>query len=188
MSGLEWFAVILSALSVWLTVKQNIWCWPVGLVGVLLLGWVFRDAHFYSQMALQGVYGVLQLYGWWQWTRPDDVREARKVSLLDPSRVSLGLLAGLLVSVALGSAMSTWTDGEQPWLDASLAGFSLVAQWWMAQKRVQCWVLWIVIDLVSVGLFLWQGLYLTAGLYALFTLLAIQGLREWRRDPALVAA
>ncbi|MFD2641783.1 nicotinamide riboside transporter PnuC [Pseudomonas japonica] len=188
MSGLEWLAVLLSALSVWLTVKQKIWCWPVGLVGVLLLGWVFRDAHLYSQMALQGVYAVLQVYGWWQWTRPDDTRAARKVSLLNPSQVSAGLLAGLLVSVALGAAMSTWTDGEQPWLDAAITGFSLVAQWWMAQKRVQCWPLWIVIDVVCVGLFLWQGLYFTAGLYALFTLLAIQGLREWRRDPALTGS
>ncbi|MHA6194812.1 nicotinamide riboside transporter PnuC [Pseudomonas wadenswilerensis] len=188
MSGLEWFAVALSALSVWLTVKQNVWCWPVGLVGVVLLGWLLRDAHLYSQMALQGVYAVLQVYGWWQWTRPDSTREARKVSLLGPGQISTGLAAGLLLSAALGFAMSTWTDGEQPWLDAAITGFSLVAQWWMAQKRVQCWPLWIVIDVVCVGLFLWQGLYLTAGLYAVFTLLAIQGLREWRRDPALVGA
>ena len=116
------------------------------------------------------------------------MREARKVTLLAPAQVRLGLLAGLLMSAALGAAMSTWTDGQQPWIDATITGFSLVAQWWMAQKRVQCWALWIVVDLVSVGLFLWQGLYLAAGLYALFTLLAIQGLREWRRDPALVAA
>lgn len=188
MSGLEWLAVAFSAFSVWLTVKQNLWCWPVGLVGVVLFGWLLRDNHLYSQMALQGVYAVLQVYGWWQWTRPDSVREARKVTLLGSSQVGLGLLVGLLVSVALGAAMSTWTDGEQPWIDATITGFSLVAQWWMAQKRVQCWALWIVVDLVSLSLFLWQGLYLAAGLYAVFTLLAIQGLREWRRDPALVAA
>jgi len=188
MSGLEWFAAALGALSVWLTVKQNPWCWPIGLVMVLLYCWLFHDMRLYSQMSLQGVYAALQVYGWWQWTRPDSQREARKVSLLLPAQVNLGLLVGLLISVALGAAMSSWTDAEQPWLDAAITGFSLVAQLWMAQKRVQCWALWIVIDAVCVGLFLWQGLYLTAGLYALFTLLAIQGLREWRRDPALVAA
>ena len=187
MSGLEWFAAALGALSVWLTVKQNPWCWPIGLAMVVLYTWVFHDARLYSQMLLQGVYAVLQLYGWWQWTRPYSVREARKVTLLAPVQVNLGLVIGLFASVAIGAAMSTWTDAEQPWLDAGITGFSLVAQWWMAQKRVQCWALWIAIDTVCVGLFLYQGLYLTAGLYALFTLMAIQGLREWRRDPALVA-
>ena len=187
MSGLEWFAAALGALSVWLTVKQNPWCWPIGLAMVVLYTWVFHDARLYSQMLLQGVYAVLQIYGWWQWTRPDSVREARKVTLLAPVQVNLGLVIGLFASVAIGAAMSTWTDAEQPWLDAGITGFSLVAQWWMAQKRVQCWALWIAIDTVCVGLFLYQGLYLTAGLYALFTLMAIQGLQEWRRDPALVA-
>ena len=187
MSGLEWFAAALGALSVWLTVKQNPWCWPIGLAMVVLYTWVFHDARLYSQMLLQGVYAVLQLYGWWQWTRPDSVREARKVTLLASVQVNLGLVIGLAASVAIGAAMSTWTDAEQPWLDAGITGFSLVAQLWMAQKRVQCWALWTAIDTVCVGLFLYQGLYLTAGLYALFTLMAIQGLREWRRDPALVA-
>ncbi|MGE8410274.1 MAG: nicotinamide riboside transporter PnuC [Pseudomonas sp.] len=188
MSGLELFAAVLGAISVWLTVKQNPWCWPVGLVMVLLYSWLFFDFKLYSQMLLQGVYAALQMYGWWQWTRPDSVREARKVSLLPPARVNLGLVLGLFGSLVIGAAMSTWTDATQPWLDAAITGFSLVAQWWMAQKRVQCWALWIVIDAVCVGLFIYQALYLTAALYALFTLLAIQGLREWRRDPALVAA
>ena len=188
MSGLELFAAVLGAISVWLTVKQNPWCWPVGLVMVLLYSWLFFDFKLYSQMLLQGVYAALQMYGWWQWTRPDSVREARKVSLLPPARVNLGLVQGLFGSLVIGAAMSTWTDATQPWLDAAITGFSLVAQWWMAQKRVQCWALWIVIDAVCVGLFIYQALYLTAALYALFTLLAIQGLREWRRDPALVAA
>ncbi|MNG19707.1 Nicotinamide mononucleotide transporter [compost metagenome] len=99
---------------------------------------------------------------------------------------SLGL--GLLGSLALGAAMATWTDAAQPWLDAALTAFSLVAQLWMAQKRVQCWPLWIVLDVIFVGLFLYKALYLTAALYALFTLIAVQGWRQWRRDPALVSA
>ncbi|MCY1449941.1 nicotinamide mononucleotide transporter PnuC [compost metagenome] len=99
-----------------------------------------------------------------------------------------GLGLGLLGSLALGAAMASWTDAAQPWLDAALTGFSLVAQLWMAQKRVQCWPLWIVLDVIFVGLFLYKALYLTAALYALFTLIAVQGWREWRRDPALVNA
>jgi nicotinamide mononucleotide transporter len=79
--------------------------------------------------------------------------------------------------------MSSFTDATQPWLDAALTGFSLVAQVWMAQKRVQCWPLWIAIDFIFVGLFVYEALYVTAGLYAMFLLLAIQGWREWHRVP-----
>ena len=97
----------------------------------------------------------------------------------------MSLVIGGLVSVVLGAAMAYFTDAAQPWLDATLTGFSLVAQVWMAQKRVQCWPLWIVLDVIFVSLFVYKDLYLTSALYALFTLIAVQGWREWRNDPAL---
>jgi len=84
--------------------------------------------------------------------------------------------------------MAHWTDAALPWLDATLTGFSLVAQLWMAQKRVQCWPLWMVVDVVYVGQYLHQQLYFTAGFFVVLTLIAVRGWREWRRDPALQAS
>ncbi|NIE78434.1 nicotinamide mononucleotide transporter [Pantoea sp. Tr-811] len=188
MSGLELIAAVLGVIAVWLTVKQNAWCWPIGLVMVLIYGWLFFEVKLYSGMLLQLAYALLQLYGWWQWKRPDQVAEARQVSRLGPPALLAGLVAGALLSVALGAAMAHWTDAAMPWLDATLTGFSLVAQLWMAQKRVQCWPLWVVVDVVYVGLYLHQQLYFTAGLFALLTLIAVRGWLEWRRDPALVPA
>ncbi|GAB7530615.1 nicotinamide riboside transporter PnuC [Pseudomonas sp. 3A(2025)] len=180
MSGIELFAAALGVLAVWLTVRQNPLCWPIGLVMVLIYTWIFFDVKLYSDMLLQVVYAVLQVYGWWQWTRHGSNLPARAVTTLHSGSVLGGLAIGALVSVALGAGMAHFTDAAQPWLDAALTGFSLVAQVWMAQKRLQCWPLWIVLDVVFVGLFLYKALYLTAALYALFTLLAIQGWREWR--------
>lgn len=185
MSGLEWFAAALGVTAVWLTVKQNRWCWPIGLVMVLIYTWVFFDVKLYSNMLLQVVYAVLQVYGWWQWTRRGQARQGRQVSYLATSSVVLSLVIGALVSVALGATMGHFTDAAQPWLDATLTGFSLVAQVWMAQKRVQCWPLWILLDVIFVGLFIYKELYLTASLYALFMLIAVEGWREWRNDLSL---
>lgn len=185
MSGLELFAAALGVIAVWLTARQNPWCWPIGLVMVLLYSWVFFEVRLYSGVLLQLVFAMLQVYGWWQWTRPADDRPVRQVSRLDTPSVLLGLGTGLIASLALGAAMATWTDAAQPWLDATLTAFSLVAQWWMAQKRVQCWPLWIVLDVIFVGLFLYKQMYLIASLYAVFTLIAVQGWHAWRRDPAL---
>jgi len=187
MSGLELFAAALGVIAVWLTVKQNPWCWPIGLVMVLLYSWVFFEVKLYSDMLLQIIYAALQLYGWWQWTRGGEARQGRSVSQLEASTIALSLTLGAVGSLALGAAMAHWTDAAQPWLDAALTGFSLVAQWWMAQKRVQCWPLWLVLDVIFVGLFIYKGMYLTAGLYGLFAVIAIQGWREWRADLALRA-
>ncbi|VVN92052.1 nicotinamide riboside transporter PnuC [Pseudomonas fluorescens] len=185
MSGLELFAATLGVIAVWLTVKQNPWCWPIGLVMVSLYSWIFFEVKLYSDMLLQVIYAALQLYGWWQWTRAGDAHHGRQVSQLDTQPMLLGLAVGAVGSLLLGAAMAHWTDAAQPWLDAALTGFSLVAQLWMAQKRVQCWPLWIALDVIFVGLFIYKGMYLTATLYGLFTLLAIQGWREWRADPVL---
>jgi nicotinamide mononucleotide transporter len=185
MSGLELFAAALGVIAVWLTVKQNPWCWPIGLVMVLLYSWIFFEVKLYSDMLLQVIYAALQLYGWRQWTRAGAANTGRQVSRLDAKSVALCLAVGALGSVLLGAAMAHWTDAAQPWLDAALTGFSLVAQMWMAQKRVQCWPLWIAVDVIFVGLFIYKGMYLTSALYALFLLLAVQGWREWRADPAL---
>lgn len=185
MSGLELFAATLGVIAVWLTVKQNPWCWPIGLVMVLLYSWVFFEVKLYSDMLLQVIYAALQLYGWWQWTRAGEAHHGRQVSQLDTQPMLLGLAVGAVGSLLLGAAMAHWTDAAQPWLDAALTGFSLVAQLWMARKYIQCWPLWIALDVIFVGLFVYKGMYLTAALYGIFMLLAVQGWREWRVDPVL---
>ncbi len=114
MSGLELFAAALGVIAVWLTVKQNPWCWPIGLVMVLLYSWIFFEVKLYSDMLLQVVYAVLQLYGWWQWTRAGHNHDGRQVSRLGGSSVLFGLAIGAAGSLLLGAAMAHWTDAAQP--------------------------------------------------------------------------
>nr|WP_059392080.1 nicotinamide riboside transporter PnuC [Pseudomonas toyotomiensis] len=185
MSWLELVAAGLGIVAVWLTVRQNPWCWPIGLVMVLLYAWLFYDWRLYSNLLLQLLFAALQLYGWWQWTRGGERHDGRKVNRLGMLAALTGLLIGALGAGLLGYLMATYTDASSPWLDSALTAFSLVAQLWMAQKRLQCWALWVVVDLCYVAFFLYSELYLTAGLYAAFTALAISGWLSWRRDPAL---
>lgn len=181
MSVLEIIASTLGVIAVWLTVRQNPWCWPIGLVMVSLYAWFFFEAKLFSQVLLHAVFALMQLYGWWQWTRGDTGRGGRKVSCASAQGVLIGLAVAALVAVLLGALMARYTDAQFPWPDATLTAFSLLAQLGMALKRVQCWLLWIVVDVLYVGFFAWQDYWLTAGLYGLFTLLAIMGLREWRQ-------
>jgi len=188
---LEILAVGLSVVAVWWTTVRNRLCWPVGLVSVLLYGWIFYGAKLYSDALLQLVYAALQCYGWWQW-RAAPAQE-RRPHVRQPRRrdLALGVLLGTLGAVGLGAIMSRYTDAALPWLDATLTAFSLVAQYWMARLYRANWLLWILVDLVYVGLYGVRHLPLTAALYAGFILLAVVGWRQWGRAdraPAVMQA
>jgi len=182
MSTLEIIAVIVNVLGVWLTARRIRWCWPVSVVAVLLYAWIFYDAKLYSDMLLQVLFAFLQGYGWWRWSTGGLDHGKVHVGQLALGEAALGLIFGALGALLLGSLMATYTDAAVPWLDASLTAFSLVASVWAARKYVASWWLWIVLDVVYVGMYLFKDLHLTAGLYAGFILLALYGWREWRRD------
>jgi nicotinamide mononucleotide transporter len=178
----EAIGVAFGIAGVWLTIRQRIWCWPVGLVNVTLFAFVFFHARLYGAAALQLVYAALSVYGWYQWLHPGPDRRDLVVSWT-PRRWWIGLgVTGSVFAAGLGVFLQNRTDAALPLLDAATASFSLVAQWMTTRKWIDNWLLWIVVDVVYVGMYLSQRLYPTAGLYAVFLVLATVGFREWRRS------
>ncbi|PPU77964.1 nicotinamide riboside transporter PnuC [Xanthomonas cucurbitae] len=184
MSLLESIAVVINLLGVWLTARRIRWCWPVGIVAVALYAWLFYQWKLYSDMLLQGVYVLTQLYGWWQWRQSSGMQARIRPLPMPPPELWLSLCIGAAFAAALGAYMHHRTDAVLPWLDAALASFSLVASVWAARKRIANWVLWIVLDCVYVGVFVYKGLYPTALLYAGFVVLAVYGWRSWNAQRA----
>lgn len=176
---LEWSAVAASILGVWLMARRHILAWPVGLVAVALYAVVFIEARLYSDTLLQVVFGGFLLYGWLSWRRHAQQDGAIVIAPLPRRQLLRDLGIGVVFGVALGAAMHTWTDAALPWLDAMLAALSLVAQWWQARRHIATWWLWIVVDVVYVGMYLVKSLDVTAGLYLVFVGLAVMGLRAW---------
>jgi nicotinamide mononucleotide transporter len=183
-SCLELVAVIFGVVSVLLSVRENIWSWPTALVNVALYFALFRVAGLYSDMGLQVVYFGLSLYGWYEWLYGGKGRTALKVSRT-PARL-WGILAavGVAVWAILGIATSHVSGVALPYVDAATATVSLVAQYLMTRKYLENWTLWIVIDIVYVGMFIYKGLYLTAGNYAIYLVLAVMGHLAWRKSLA----
>jgi nicotinamide mononucleotide transporter len=180
----NWFELIaaaVSALDVWLATKRSMISWPITILASLLYCEQFRESHLYSDMLLQGIFVLFAIYGWWHWYR--GLKAEGTVRVVTP------LMAELLRDVALGAAASLllgyWmahhTDASLPWLDAALTGASLVGTWWGARKFIANWWLWIVVDAIYVGEYLFKHLILTGVLYAVFVGLAMLGLRDWRR-------
>jgi nicotinamide mononucleotide transporter len=183
--GVELAGFLITALGIWLTTKRLLICWPVVLLADFLYLVVFYQARLFSDALLQVFFVIFTLYGWWHWWR--GVRqegEVRVVSLpLMPMLLAVG--AGALGSVILG-ALAVRLHAALPHLDAALTSYSLVASWWGARKHIANWWLWIIVDLIYIGEYIYKDLWLTAVLYAVLVGLAVIGLRDWRRAAAAV--
>lgn len=182
MSPLELFAALLGAISVWLSVRQNIWSWPTAIINVVLYSLVFYEAKLYADMGLQVIYAVLSIYGWYEWLYGGAGRTELHVSRTGPRLAALLALIAAAGSAILGVVLHRATDAALPFMDSFLSSTSLVAQWMMTKKLLENWLVWITVDVLYVGMFIFKGLYLTAGLYAVFLGLAVKGYIDWRRS------
>jgi nicotinamide mononucleotide transporter len=182
MSGLEIAAVAFGLLSVVFTVRQSIWCWPTGLINVALYVVVFREARLYSDMVLQAIYVPMQVYGWYYWLRKPHGQPDVPVQ-----RITGRAAAAWFVVAVFGTAMDGWVmhryfGAALPWWDATIVVLSLIAQYLLARKVLESWLIWIAVDILALGVYAARGLYLTTGLYAVFLVLATLGLVQWIRS------
>ncbi len=184
MTLLEILGALTGALGVWLTARENVWCWPVSLANVAIYAAVFREAKLYADMGLQVVYFALCLYGWWAWLNGGVAHGRLVVSRAPRAVLAASLVAGAVFAAAVGIFLRSKTDAALPLWDAGTTGFSLVAQFLQTRKWIENWPIWIAVDTVYIGIYVVKRLYLTAGLYALFLVLAGIGLAAWRRSLA----
>jgi nicotinamide mononucleotide transporter len=172
-----------TVLGIWLTTRRTLLCWPVILAADIFYLIVFYRAQLLSDALLQIFFLIFTLYGWWHWWR--GFREEGEVRV-----VPLGFRA-LIVAVILGAAgslvlgeLAKRLHAALPFLDATLTSYSLVASWWQARKHTANWWLWIVVDGIYIGEYLYKDLRATALLYAILVGLAVLGLRDWRKAAA----
>jgi nicotinamide mononucleotide transporter len=181
-SCLEFVAVLFGVVSVFLSVRQKIWSWPTALINVSLYFVLFYKSGLYSDMALQGVYFVLSIYGWYEWLYGGEGRTTLKVSRTTPRLWGIMVAIGVAFWAIDGALTSRLPGAAVPYLDAATATTSLVAQYMMTRKLLENWIVWIAVDVVYVGMFIWRGLYLTAFNYAIYLVLAVLGYIAWKRS------
>jgi nicotinamide mononucleotide transporter len=189
-STIEIVAALFGVVGVYLNVRQNVWNWPIGIVGVALYVVVFFRERLYADMGLQVVYIVLALYGWYQWLHGGPGGSTLTVTRVTTRKLLGAVLIGIAGAWAIGHILARFTNASLPYLDASLTSASLVAQWMATRKLLENWILWIIADVIYIGMFIYKDLYPTAALYAVFTVLAVLGYVEWRRSlqPVVPAA
>ena len=179
---IEWIAAIAGAVSVFLSARQNIWSWPTAIVNVSLYTFIFYSSGLYSDMGLQVVYLALSVYGWYQWLRGGEGHTPLRVSRASGRVWAVSAGVAVVFWLALWQLTARLPGVSLPWLDSGLTTVSLVAQWMMTRKILENWVLWIIADIVYVPMYIYKELYVTAGLYTVFLVLAIMGFVQWRRS------
>lgn len=181
---IELFGLIFGLLYILLSIKQNIWCWPAGFITSALYVYVFFESKFYADMGLQVYYVFVSIYGWYNWmfgaksNKQDDL----KISKTNYRLALYLLLATIVFFIIIAYILINYTDSEVPYWDAFTTAASFVATWMLAKKIIEHWIIWIIVDLVSLGLYIYKGLYPTVILFAVYSVLAILGFIEWKKQ------
>ena len=178
-SAPELLGTLLALAYVVLAIREHRLCFVVGFASALLYLWVFWQVQLYMEAGLQVFYAAISLYGWWHWG--GDSQPELQVSTWPRSRHALafGLIAiGTMIG---GYLLAAQTDAAMPFVDSFTTISAILTTWMVARKVLENWLYWIVIDAVSALMYIERGLWLTAGLFALYSLLALAGYLQWRR-------
>ncbi|WP_137937994.1 nicotinamide riboside transporter PnuC [Chitinivorax sp. B] len=165
---------------VWLTWRQHIWNFPIGIANSALLLMLFVDARLFADATLQILFICLGLRGWWEWLHgirgegPLQVRWAGRNECLMAIAIAVGLISVMW-------PILSYVKGGAPFMDAAVTALSLVAQGLLNRKRMESWLFWIVVDLISIPLYASKQLYLVAALYVIFLGMATKGFFTWRQ-------
>jgi nicotinamide mononucleotide transporter len=179
---LELISFLLSIITVALNIRQLHWAWLFSILSSGLYAVVFLDARLYGDMGLQFVFILTWIWGWHLWLWGD--REHKSLSV---SRLSMKWRVNSLIGWVIGFVFLAWflklnTNTDVPFSDGFLTAGSLLGQVLLSRKKIENWLVWIVVDLLYIGLYVYKGLMLTAALYALFVIMAIIGWRTWSKS------
>lgn len=180
MSPVEGIAALLILVNVVLVALRSIWNYAFGIIGVAIYAVVFFHAKLYSDTLLQVFFLIVQFYGLRQWRRSQrDAGEVVVERLTMAAR--MGWAAGLVLAIlGWGWLMHRFTDASFPWWDASVAMISVAAQYLMSVRKLENWWLWILANIISIGLYAAKALWITTGLYVLLLGISVLGLARWR--------
>lgn len=184
MTWLEFAGMLTGLAGVWLTVRASAWCFPTGILCVSIYAYIFfhPTVRLYADGILQLIFLPLQTIGWINWrTRRETTTRITRTPRKEWGILFLVFLAGWFF---LSSMLHRYTNAYLPWLDGALTTLSLIAQWQIARKQLENWLLWIFVDILYIPLYFSRDLPLTAFLYLIFLFMAIAGYRAWRKQLA----
>lgn len=181
MDYLEIAGTLAGLLYLWFEYKASIWLWPVSIIMPAIYIIVYYQARLYADSGISIYYLLAGIYGWWAWAK-HTVKGKEKSIAFTPRRLIVPLFFVLsIVFMLIGSVLSAYTNSTVPWWDSFTTALSIIAMWMLARKYVEQWLVWLVVDVASCGLYIYKELYFTSFLYGLYAVIAFFGYLKWKQ-------
>lgn len=180
--ALQIIGTTLGLIYLWLEYKANIWVWIVGAIMPLVHGVLYLTNGIYADAAMQLYYVAAGIYGLMVWRRAPKRQDDGKIKHTPTGYIVPLVAVYVALHVLLYVLLTEFTDSRVPLFDSMSTALSIVAMWMLSRKLVEQWLVWLVVDMISVGLYLYKGIPLTAGLYTIYCILAVAGYLRWRKQ------
>ena len=182
MEIIEIFGFITGVVGVYLTLKEKLLCFPVGLVNVILSLYLFYVQKLYADAIQQFVYIILLSYGWYHWQHGKEKDNSVSITRSSTSFFISSLTGGVLVAFLLGYFLKVYTDASFPWIDSSATAAAFVAQWFVAKKKIENWILWIFVNLSYIAIYAYKSLWFYVLLFIIYLVLSFWGYKSWKQQ------
>jgi nicotinamide mononucleotide transporter len=188
---LEYLAVFSGILSVWFSKKESVWVYPVGLLNTGIYIYLSAKASLFGESVVNGYYTLMSLYGWWGWLQKDRYSHQYSLRITRSDRRWVIIQWAFFISIfitSLGALIYLKTKfypSAVPWADSLATASAFTGMWLMTRKKLESWYWWMATNIISVPLYIYKGYTLTGVYYIILFVLAIAGLREWRKKNDL---
>jgi nicotinamide mononucleotide transporter len=185
---LEFLGMVFGLLTVWYLIKQNILTWPAGITYVLISFVIFWKIQLYGDFILHIFFLVLNIYGWYYWTRSKGEKELPVTTLTFKHNLLLAgvTLVGVVVFGYFLQQLPNMVSGLQPaalpYWDATTSILSVTGMWLTTRKKIENWYYWLVVNILATGIYIYKGIYFYALLYFVYIFLVSSGLIAWRKS------
>ncbi len=179
MSGLEVIAVILALAYLLLAMKERIECWYAALASTFIYTYLFWDVNLLMESALQIYYLAMAVYGWWQWRNLQQQENHAQIQTWSFKQHGMAIGTVLVLALISGYLLSENTSAAWPYIDSFTTWGAVITTYMVTRKVLENWLYWIVVDGVSIFLYIDRELYLTAILFVLYVVIVICGFFQW---------
>lgn len=182
---IELAGAILGIAYIYFSIRQHILTWITGLLTSLLYIVVFYQAKFYADMGLQFYYVAISIYGWYLWkSKKPGLTEKTNLPVIHARRnfFLISAMATWIIFLLIRFILVRYTDSMIPNMDAATTALSITATYMLARKMIEHWIIWVVVDVVSAGLYIYKGLWATSLLFLVYTIMAVIGYKQWKNE------
>ena len=175
---------ITGLVAIYFQIKEKVVFWPISLINVILYIFVYFTARLYAEVSLQLYYLVVSIYGWYYWQSGKIKNNGNELKVTTCSKYLILKLSVIffVLFLLMSFVLKKFTNTDVPFIDAFVTSLSFIATWLLAKKKIENWLVWILVDAACVGVYIYKELYATIVLFAVLTVLAFVGYNSWKKS------